>query len=64
MLASYSRAAAAGQVPGRAELLRRHPELTEELEAFFDRVPSPARRGDDGERTIVWLDDVVRCAIA
>jgi hypothetical protein len=35
VLASYSQAADAGQVPDNHELIRRHPELTSELEAFF-----------------------------
>jgi hypothetical protein len=34
-LNGYSRAVVAGAVPGLEELLRRHPELAEELRAFF-----------------------------
>lgn len=35
MLESYSRAASVGQVPGKDELLRQHPELAPELESLF-----------------------------
>ncbi|MBI5761782.1 MAG: hypothetical protein HZA46_24995 [Planctomycetales bacterium] len=35
VLASYPQVAAAGQVPDKEELLRLHPDLTVELEAFF-----------------------------
>lgn len=41
VLACYTRAAAAGHVPGKAELLRRHPELATELESFF-AAPQPS----------------------
>jgi hypothetical protein len=34
-LTCYRSAMAAGQVPDLAELLRRHPELANELESFF-----------------------------
>ena len=35
VLRSYGRFAAGGVVPGPKELLRRHPEFTGEVEAFF-----------------------------
>jgi hypothetical protein len=34
-LAAYPQAAAAGLVPDRRELLRRHPDLRDAVEAFF-----------------------------
>jgi hypothetical protein len=46
-VASYQDALALGRVPGRSELERRHPELTDELERFFEptraRPPRPRR---------------------
>jgi hypothetical protein len=38
VLRHYPHAAAAGQVPNWQELLRQHPELTGELNAFFGRA--------------------------
>jgi hypothetical protein len=35
VLRSYPQAAAAGCVPNRGELVRRHPELTGALDTFF-----------------------------
>ncbi len=40
VLASYARLAAAGHVPGKAELLLSHPDLTAELEALFATTKS------------------------
>src|SRR4051794_20654428 len=37
ILGGYLEAAEAGHEPDRAELLRRHPELADELAAFFDQ---------------------------
>src|SRR5262245_61710230 len=49
VLESYSRAAAAGQVPGKEALLRRHPELKSELEVLFAQPgPRPDRSADPG----------------
>lgn len=42
--ASYLQAAPAGHVPGRSELLQRHPELDAELEAYFNTLPAPNGR--------------------
>ena len=46
VLAGYPGAAAAGRVPGLAELMRSYPELTTELQAIFsrpdDEAPGPA----------------------
>jgi hypothetical protein len=44
VLQSYSQAAASGQVPGKNELLRRHPELSAELEAVFAQPESARSR--------------------
>ncbi len=35
VLLSYPQAMAAGRVPGRKELLGKHPDLREDLESFF-----------------------------
>ncbi len=43
ILRIYPASAAAGRVPGRLELLRRHPELRQALLAFFaGDTPGPA----------------------
>ena len=44
VLESYSRAAAAGYVSGKEQLLQRHPRLTNAVEAFFAESAARARR--------------------
>lgn len=44
VLESYSRAATDGQVPGKHDLLSRHPELARELEALFATTESVPNR--------------------
>jgi hypothetical protein len=43
VLRSYPEHAAAGRVPGQRELLRRHPELRDELLAFFAAKAGPGQ---------------------
>jgi hypothetical protein len=47
VLESYARVAVAGQVPGKNELLRQHPDLAEELEAVFAPNTSVTSRAAD-----------------
>ena len=47
VLDSYPHAAFVGHVPGKDELLRRHPELANELEALFARRKAAPRRPSD-----------------
>jgi hypothetical protein len=44
VLMIYPLAMAAGRVPGRKELLRKHPNLREDLEAFFGEQPGDVNR--------------------
>jgi hypothetical protein len=44
VLESYARLADSGQVPGKSELLRQHPELAAELEALFAKPELPPNR--------------------
>jgi serine/threonine protein kinase len=54
VLLLYMQAVDAGQLPNREELLRRHPDLADELKAFFDdqdrldRLARPMRNGLGG----------------
>jgi hypothetical protein len=40
VLDCYVRAAEAGEVPGKEDLLNRHPGLTLEIETLFETSPS------------------------
>ena len=42
VLACYARSAAAGDVPGKEQLLRQYPELADEIQAFFAASSSSA----------------------
>jgi hypothetical protein len=51
VLRHYPEAVVAGRVPGRRELLRRHPDLASDLDAFFADpagVVRPQARPDGG----------------
>jgi len=44
VLDCYCQAAAAGHVPGKEELLNRHPELAEAIAAIFAEIPNTSRQ--------------------
>src|SRR5262249_7794089 len=67
VIADYLRATQAGQAPDRQEVLRRHPDLTSELESFFadqarfQRAAGPLREllpaADPGLGTVRYFGD-------
>jgi tRNA A-37 threonylcarbamoyl transferase component Bud32 len=58
LIADYLQSVEAGQVPNRQDLLDRHPELADQLRAFFadldrmDRQAAPLRIDDDPDATV------------